>query len=754
MERTIQTIISWTRSKQFRWLVASSFAVTLLTAATVDHLLDTTAIDVDHYLEVTPSPILLDRQGRMLQVGLNHRDEWSVPIESHEYNRYIREATIAVEDQRFEIHSGVDFVAVARAATQALMKRRVSSGASTITMQLVKITDDTPRTLSGKLRQMWTAMVLERNATKQEILAAYLNRVSYGSNVVGVGAASLRYFGKPADELTIPEAALLAGIPKSPAKFDPLRKPDDARGRRNFVLRRMAREDFIPSEECVEFQNRDLNARWHEFPSHLPHLAGMKDGTLTIDLDEQKRSQKLLQEHLSRYGAEITHGAIIVLDVASGEVLARVGSPDFFSARGGQIDMVSQPRSPGSAMKPFVFAEAMERNLVYPTEVLLDGRLDYGDYAPENYNGHFNGLVSATEALQYSLNIPAVLMLERVGVRPFQNRLRELGISTAERPAEHYGLGLVLGNCEVRLDELAAAYLTLANLGTYRDVQILLNSEQRPPEKRVWSQGVARAMYAMLEQPIPKDLHRGLIRPDAADDRVCWKTGTSTGHHDAWAFVFNAQYVVGVWIGNTDGRRSDRLIGAQAALPLAGRIIRGLKNYGATAWPATDGLRTVEVCSISGLPKSAACPGSVSALVAGEQFLNRSCRVHQTRDERGNTITAWPASAHHWDLAAISPQPEFHALTTRPQESHREFRITSPADNSVFRMSNVKGGDRVRLDTSAQNGEPVHWYCNDRYLGQSSVDNPLFLILSPGEHRISCMGPDGAIDNIAIIVRT
>ena len=719
----------------------------------VHMLLDSATIDVERYLYTEASPVLLDRHGRLLQVSLNTNDEWCLPVETQICSRYVREATIAVEDQRFEKHRGVDFLAAVRAGTQALLNRRVTSGASTLTMQLVKITDDTPRSISGKFGQMWKAMVLERNATKDDILEAYLNRVSYGGNLIGIGAASLRYFGKSSDELTLPEAALLAGIPKSPARFDPLRKTDEARERRNFVLRRMAREGFILEKRFTEIRARDLGVEWHDFPSHVPHLAGLEPGPLTIDLDEQARVQDLLRTHVAQFGAEVTHGAVIVLDVASGEVVARAGSPEFFSSKGGQIDMVTHARSPGSALKPFVFAEAMEQNRVYPSEVLLDGRLDYGDYAPGNYDGQFNGLVTATDALRYSLNIPAVSMLERVGVRSFQRRLGEVGLTTLRKSPEHYGLGLVLGNCEVRLDELAGGYLTLANMGIYRNVRLRRNEDDKQPGRRVWSQGVARAMYAMLEQPLPKELHRGLVRADVLEAQVCWKTGTSTGHHDAWAFVFNGEYVVGVWIGNADGSRSDRLVGATAALPLAGRVFRGSKKGVGTAWPSTDRLWEVNTCAVSGLPVNDWCPGKVTARISEEQFLNRTCRLHQAGRERGEVLTVWPANARHWDLAAITSRPKVEDSNDSEDKAFRALRIISPADHSEYRLSGVEGGDRVRLETSVHDGGGVHWYCDERYLGISSIEKPLYLRLSLGDHRISCMGAQGAVDGIDIVVR-
>ena len=746
------------RKLWIRWLAVSltmAACLVCLSWVVLESILASTPIDVARYIEIDPSPQLFDRQNRLLHVSLNANEEWSIPVDVSAHSPYVREATIAVEDQRFEHHRGVDFIAIVRAALQSFGDGRVSSGASTITMQLVKMVDQSPRSLRGKFEQMMTAMVLERHTTKDDILGAYLNRAAYGSNLIGVRAASMRYFGKSSDELTLSEAALLAGIPKSPARFDPLRHSAIAQVRRNFVLYRMHEEQVIDEDRLLVESEKPPSPKWHDFPALVPHLAEFQTTpikSLTIDRDEQIRAQALLRKHVTRFQADITHGAVIVVDVESGDILARVGSPDFFNQRGGQIDMITKPRSPGSTLKPFIFAEALTHNQVYPSEIMLDDTLDYGQYSPANYDGNFNGLISATEALRFSLNIPSVMMLNRVGVDQFQERLRTLGITTLQKESDHYGLGLVLGNCEVRLDELAAAYVTLASVGVQRPLRLYRDSPPTTSERRVWSPGVATAMFDMMRQPLPKELHGGLVRADVPSP-ACWKTGTSTGHHDAWAFVFDRKYVVGIWMGNADGKRSDRLVGATAALPLAAEVFRNLPRTARSTWPSMAALKEVSVCSVSGLPIGKHCLTHKTARIPAEQFLNRSCTLHQKGREEGSIRSVWPADARHWDLANVELRREQVAIANNDNAPAKVLRITSPADNSEFRLSGVSGGDQVQLKSSLSDTTPLHWYCNNQYLGQSTRETPLYLTLRQGVQNVSCMSTAGQTDAISITVK-
>ncbi|HOC73581.1 MAG TPA: transglycosylase domain-containing protein, partial [Candidatus Hydrogenedentes bacterium] len=352
------------------------------------------------------------------------------------------EATLAAEDKRFWSHPGVDPHAVARAAWLNLTRGRIASGASTLTMQVVKNAEKHPRSWAAKAGQALTALRLERAAPKRGILEAYLNNAPYGRNLVGVEAAARRWFGKPAAELSLPEAALLAGLPKSPTGYDPLTRPDRALLRRNQVLRLMAAAGVITAAEAEEALGAPLGASWHDFPRLAPHLAAgvtedaRKKGRVetTLDTAIQAEAEEAVAKHLLRFDGRITNGAVIVADVAGGTMLARVGSAGFFNDRiAGQVDLCTRPRSPGSTLKPFAYALAMEKNLLYASEMLLDDDLDFGQYRPSNFDGGVNGLVSAKEALRLSLNIPAVQALDRVGTKELLAFLRRAGMTTLTR---------------------------------------------------------------------------------------------------------------------------------------------------------------------------------------------------------------------------------------------------------------------------------------------------------------------------------
>ena len=386
----------------------------------------------------------------------------------------------------------------------------------------------------------------------------------------------------------------------------------------------------------------------------------------------------------------------------------------------------------------------MVGNRMYPSEIFLDDTLDYGEYRPGNYDGEFNGLVTATDALRYSLNIPAVMVADRVGVGVFLDRLRGLGLSTLTESPEHYGLGLVLGNCEVRLDELTEAYLTIATFGERRRLRMDCGDVHGPEPERIWPESVAQSLYAMLEQPFPDESHAGLVAGRDSGPSVCWKTGTSTGHHDAWAMVFDTNTVVGVWLGNADGRRSDFLSGASAALPLARTIFRGLPGCETKAAPVLTGLRVVETCAASGLPAGGYCRQRGAAWIAKHQFLNRRCAVHARPGK-----SHWPADARRWDLSRIEGREEAAADGDDPG---RVLKMTSPVAGSVYRLSGGRDGDRIRLETSVSETAAVFWYCDDRFLGVSRPDTPMWLDLEVGEHRVSCLGPNGEMDAVEIRV--
>lgn len=726
------------------------------------------SLDTAPYFASKASPVMLDRGGAMLYTFLAEDEQWRFPVSLEKISHLLIDATLATEDKRFYDHAGVDSRAVLRAVWLNVKAGHYVSGASTLTMQLVKQQSPTPRTLTGKAQQALMALRLDNAVTKEAILEAYLNTAPYGGNIVGVEAASRRYFGKSCMELTLPEAAMLTGIPKSPLAFDPLHHPEAALKRRNHVLRRMMDEGMITPDAYRNALDQPLNAAWHDYPAYAPHLAMTRrekieeQGVMQLTLDGalQARLEELVPRYLKQFDNQISNGAIMVLNTQSGDVLARVGSADFNStAIHGQVDICRAPRAPGSALKPFVYALALEKNLLYPTEVLLDNTLDYGIYNPVNFDGMFNGTVSAGEALRWSLNIPAVQVQGRTGVAETIAFLKTLGLDTLNRSADSYGLGLVLGNCEVRLESLMEAYLTLARLGEHTPLRLTTDPPESPPT-RVLSEGVALALWNMLEQPFPEELWTNLVRIGDRTTRLCWKTGTSTGYHDAWAVAFNCHYVVGVWVGNSDGRASNRLVGAYAALPLVAQVFRSLPVPQEPDWPQREErLVETEICAATGLPSSAWCPATVTAWLPSEQYLHRRCDVHRPGND-GSVVAHWPSSPYTWDLARVPasssplfPEKDAEVMTdTAPVHRHKGLSIVTPANNATYILTGDAQGDRIRLNAS-RNSAPLHWYHNDQYLGRSEQMSPLYLDLTPGEHHIACMDDTGETASVAFTVQ-
>ena len=719
-------------------------------------------MDTRRYLRVSSSGEIVDRSGKLMFVFLNRWDHWCFPRDLDEFSPRLIQATVATEDERFYLHPGVDPLAVVRAAWQNLTQGRVVSGASTLTMQVVKEGNRRSRTLRGKLLQAVRALRIELRCSKDGILRTYLNTAPYGLNLTGAEAAARRFFGKPARELTLSEAALLAGLPKAPSALMPLRHPERALERRNYVLERMRQVRYITEDEFRRACSEALGVQWHPFPRWASHVAtrlkplAQERGEIrtTLDRDVQRLAEELVKRSIVRHRPEITNAALIAVDVPSATVIASVGSAGFFTAPGGQVDMCRARRSPGSALKPFTYALAVERNVLYACETLLDDSLDYGMYDPANYDGRYNGLVSASDALKHSLNVPAVTALGRVGAGNLYSFLRDAGLTTLNRMPEDYGLGLTLGNCEVRLDELAAAYCMIASFGKYRPLSILAEEPGARPRKRCLSRGTCLELFEMLEQALPEEPDPGLVRATGVAPRVCLKTGTSTGHHDAWTFVFNCQYVVGVWMGNSDGRPSNRLVGAEVALPLAAKMFRALEPANTPAWPeAGDVLHLVRVCAVSGLPASSWCERTRQVLLPRGQYLNRVCDMHYpSRGDQG-ILERWPGAAKGWDLAKISCPVHRRSESGEPESARRQtVRILDPPNRAEYVLTGAPGGDRVRLRTSVDTEAPLHWYLDDRYLGASNPDKPLLLALRRGEHALACMTSQGTLDSVAFSV--
>ena len=524
---------------------------------------------VPHGEALDHSTLVVDREARLLRPYATAEGRWRLPATRDQVDPRFVDMLLAYEDRRFRSHPGIDPLAMGRAAVQFVTSGRIVSGGSTITMQVARLLEPrAERSLTAKLRQMVRAIQLERVLTKDEVLALYLSLAPYGGNLEGIRAASLAYFGKEPRRLTMAEAALLVALPQSPELRRPDRSVEVARAARDRVLDRIASSGRIPADEVALAKLDGVPAGRRPMPVLAPHAAEQaiaaaplrKIHRLTIDAPLQKSLQDLARERARALGPDLSV-AIIVVDHATGEVRARVASADYFDQRrAGQVDMTQALRSPGSALKPFIYGLAFEDGLVHPETLIEDRPVRYGVYAPENFDMTFQGTVSARRALQLSLNVPAVALLDKVGASRLSARLAQAGAPLVLPKGEAPGLAMALGGVGVKLADLTMLYAGLARGG------MVLPLVERPDDQ---ASRVPRRLLDPVAAWYVGNVLIGSPPPDnAAGGRIAYKTGTSYGYRDAWSVGFDGRRTIGVWIGRPDGAPVPGLIGRAAAAPI------------------------------------------------------------------------------------------------------------------------------------------------------------------------------------------
>ncbi|MGY8680102.1 penicillin-binding protein 1C [Bradyrhizobium sp. UFLA05-153] len=516
------------------------------------------------------STTIVDRNGKLLRAYAMADGRWRLPVETKANvdPTYVK-LLLAYEDQRFYAHHGVDPLALARAAIQLGTRGHIVSGGSTITMQLARLMEPRrQRSLHAKLRQIVRAIELERSLSKDQILDLYLALAPYGGNLEGIRAASIAYLGKEPKRLSLAEAALLVALPQSPETRRLDRYPEAARKARDRVLDRMVEEHQISADDAKQAKAVPVPKLRKPMPILAPHasdtaLSTVKDTPvikLTLDANLQKVLEPLARDRAIALGANISVG-IIVVDNESGDVLARVGSADYFDeSRAGQVDMTRALRSPGSTLKPFIYGLAFEDGFVHPDSLIDDRPVRFGSYAPENFDMTFQGTVPVKKALQMSLNVPAIVLLDRVGSSRLASRLRQAGGNLVLPKDEAPGLAMGLGGVGVTLQDLAQLYSGIARLGTTRPLrEVMTDTDAREPLRLLDQVAAWQVGNVLLGTPPPEN---------AAHNRIAFKTGTSYGYRDAWSVGFDGRMTIAVWVGRPDGAPVPGLIGRVAAAPI------------------------------------------------------------------------------------------------------------------------------------------------------------------------------------------
>jgi penicillin-binding protein 1C len=734
----------------------------------------------------TPSTVVVDRRGRVLFEALSASGSRIEPLSASALPALLVQATIAAEDRRFYSHVGVDPVALLRALRQNLAERQIVEGGSTISQQAAKLLLQRregirPRGLRAKLREMAIALRLEHRFSKGEILALYLNLASYGNQATGAGRASRIYFGVDPSMLTPAQAAFLAALPQRPAAFNPWRNLASAQRRQQTVLRRMAAAGMLSDERLREARAEQIALRPRHVAFNAPHFVEMvrssAGGTAarvetTLDLDLQRDVERIVEQarpSLAAHGA--ANAAVVVLDNATGEWLAWEGSGNYGDAEaGGSINGPLVPRQPGSALKPFTYALAFEQGHG-PASVLPDLVTHFPTaepgvlYSPRNYDGRYHGPMLARRALAGSQNVPAVALASEVGVSALLRFLSRSGLSTFDRAPAYYGLGLTLGNAEVRLDELAAAYSAFARGGVWKQPHFV-REDVPADERQLVSPETAFLITDILSDSRARQEAFGRGSDLDFPFAVAAKTGTSQAYHDNWTIGYTREVTVGVWVGNFDRTPLRNSSGVTGAGPIFHAVMlaatRGRESATAHAiLPVPQGLERTIICTVSGRRANESCPSR-----APEWSLKGAdpepCSWHHVSD--GQLLTIYPAEYRAWASAAAlpatadtgaAPSAPAPSAPAAPSVRSAKLRIANPPAGAIYSIDPTLRREFQALPLRAVTERPtsVTWLVDDAMIGTSPSDRPLAWPLAVGSHQIEVRDPDGRRARTSIVVK-
>lgn len=706
------------------------------------------------------SPVLLDRHGQPIRRLTLVDFSRSEPITLSDLPTDFIASTLAAEDKRFYSHHGVDFLATARAAKDSVGNRRVVSGASTITQQLVKISSPrTHRGIGAKIREALGARRLEMTWSKEEILTAYLNRLDYGNRRRGPSEAARFFFQKPLSELSLAECALLAGLPQAPSRLNPLKRPDAALARRQIVLARLAKSKATDLSRIRSASSEGLNLRPLSEREAAPWLARdlPVNGPLqsTLDLSLQQDVETIVREELATLrDSNLRHAAVVVIHNPTGEILALVTSGNWNDPRGGQINGTLAPRSPGSTLKPFTYLLACQTSGRYPGSIIPDipsrFRTQEGLNLPTNFDRTHRGPVSIRTALACSLNIPAMRELNNLGgPQPLYDLLIQLGFTTLEKDANYYGLGLTIGNAPVRLLELTNAYATLARGGDYFPAKLFPNSEDH--HQRVFDASSAYLIADILSDAEARAPSFGRRGPLELPFRCAVKTGTSSDFHDNWCMGFTQEFTVGVWAGNFDQSPIKGLSGVAGAGPIFHRTMVRAQRDHPPGWPTRPSdLVTVQVDPRTGKTLSASFPrvSSVTEICQAEQLPLPAISTDYDPTGRAildSTYAEWFGSSEN------RRQSSFSLATERP--SAETLKILAPLNGITCLLDPElpSGGKKLRLATNLP-GAAI--WSSPTLSFEPGTPEPSVL-LQPGVHQLIATDPrDGSSHRVTIRVQS
>lgn len=730
---------------------------------------------------LVPDPLsmmLTDRDGQLLDARIARDGQWRFEG-SDQIPEKFEAALLTFEDSWFYWHPGFNPVSMFKAALANTRSGHIRRGGSTITMQVVRLSrKGKPRTYREKWIELNRAVRLTFQYRKKSILKRYIDMAPFGGNVVGLEAAAWRYYGKPSTQLSWGEAATLAVLPNSPALIHPGRNRDALEEKRNALLDRMVLAGHLTMESAEMAKAEDIPTIPISLPRRAPELATTlgQQGTgriqTTLDGSLQDAARQVMVRHHERLsGNSIDNQAVIIVNNLDHRVLVYAGNSPDAGNQGGDVDIINAPRSPGSTLKPLLYACALDEGMIWPTSLLADIPTQYGSYRPENFNRQFQGIVPAREAIASSLNVPMVRLLQAYGVDQFLRQLRQFGLETLNKTAEHYGLSLILGGGEVTLFQLVQVYSAIAHQLAIPEEQTQkqplngLEIQLNSPSKTKIMMPSPGASWQMMEAMRLPD------RPDGQENWsyfessrvIAWKTGTSFGFKDAWAIGVTPKYTIGVWVGNADGEPRPELVGLKAAAPLLFDLFDLLP---ATSWfsPPLNDLELRSVCSFSGMPSGSHCPAD-TMLIPDRQQRPIPCSYHQEvfldpqTGLRTNSSCSTPQLAIRKTYAILPPlqehyyrlhHPEYQRLPPLAQpcqegQDLNPIQWIYPAEFTRLVLPIDLDGQRQSVLLRATHRDPdavLFWHVDNEYLGQTRHDHEFQIQPDPGMHTLTLV--DGA----------
>lgn len=737
--------------------------------------------------------VIDDSNGQLLGAAIASDGQWRFPYNEQVPDKF-KACIMAFEDKRFEHHPGFDPLAFGRAIRQNIRAGHVVSGGSTLTMQVIRLSNRQNRTFWQKLLEIIKAMRLEVSYSKAEILALYSSNAPFGSNVVGLDAASWRYFGRGPDKLSWGEMAALAVLPNSPSLVHPGKNRLILLKKRNKLIDKLAQQKTIDASTAMLAKLEPVPDKPVQLPRLAPHLlqrfrndniaAGQHGGRVKTSINgvlQQNVADIIERHHQLLKGNNIRNAAAIVLDVKTGQTLAYVGNinhpenPDMES----DVDVIAASRSPGSTLKPILYAAMLHDGLILPNSLIPDIPTQIAGYHPQNFDLGYDGAVPASKALSRSLNIPAVKMLVQYKYERLHSLLRQMGMTTLTQPADHYGLSLILGGSENNLWELSGAYADMARVLNHynkNNGQYNLNDYHAPaysatllPDKQPEKGSLldAASIYytfqAMEEVMRPGD--ELLWQQFSSTQRIAWKTGTSFGFRDGWAIGVTPRYVVGVWVGNTNGEGRPGLIGVNTAAPILFEIFRQLPVSRQWFNAPTGEMTRIAVCRESGYRAGEYCQPVDTIMVPKSGLKAPVCPFHQlvhldaTRKWQVNSVCETPVNMVHVPWFVLPPSMEYYYKSRnysyralppfRPDcgtVTQRTMEMIYPKDGAKVYVPLEADGSRGRVICNAahrQSGIKVFWNLDDQYVGQTHGSHQMALNPTPGKHTLTLVDADG-----------